>query len=50
MPELAEPAASVEQFDCRTCEAPADGYDMTMTAAVLDHGGADVAVLVAACH
>ncbi|MBT2469378.1 hypothetical protein J7E97_16215 [Streptomyces sp. ISL-66] len=27
--------------------APADGYDMTMTAAVLDHGGADLPVLVA---
>lgn len=26
---------------------PADGYDMTMTAAVLDHGGADLPVLVA---
>ncbi|MFB9575580.1 hypothetical protein [Streptomyces yanii] len=26
--------------------APADGYDMTVTAAVLDHGGADPAVLV----
>ncbi|MFB7553795.1 hypothetical protein [Streptomyces sp. NPDC056154] len=23
MPELAEPAAAVEQFDCRTCEVPA---------------------------
>ncbi|MFE7332064.1 hypothetical protein ACFU8W_45785 [Streptomyces sp. NPDC057565] len=30
--------------------APADGYDMTTTAAVLDHGGAGPAVLVAACH
>lgn len=27
--------------------APADGYDMTMTAAVLDHGGAALPVLVA---
>ncbi|MFD3907837.1 hypothetical protein ACFXOL_10990 [Streptomyces californicus] len=27
--------------------APADGYDMTMTAAVLDHGGTDLPVLVA---
>ncbi|WP_438297802.1 hypothetical protein [Streptomyces sp. HUAS TT7] len=27
--------------------APADGYAMTMTAAVLDHGGADLPVLVA---
>ncbi|MGW3563530.1 hypothetical protein ACWDSL_06455 [Streptomyces sp. NPDC000941] len=27
--------------------APADGYEMTMTAAVLDHGGADLPVLVA---
>ncbi|MEU5610561.1 hypothetical protein AB0H03_17805 [Streptomyces sparsogenes] len=27
--------------------APADGYDMTMTAAVLDHGGADLPVLIA---
>lgn len=26
---------------------PADGYDMTMTAAVLDHGGATLPVLVA---
>ncbi|KAB7833532.1 hypothetical protein [Streptomyces mobaraensis] len=26
---------------------PADGYDMAMTAAVLDHGGADLPVLVA---
>ncbi|MFJ4894975.1 hypothetical protein ACIP5U_34025 [Streptomyces sp. NPDC088788] len=28
-------------------DAPADGYDMTMTAAVIDHGGAALPVLVA---
>ncbi len=41
------PSEVIEMGDDFGPAAPADGYAMTMTAAVLDHGGADLPVLVA---
>ncbi|WP_328974021.1 hypothetical protein [Streptomyces sp. NBC_00239] len=41
------PSQVIEMGEDFAPAAPADGYAMTMTAAVLDHGGADLPVLVA---
>lgn len=41
------PSEVIEMDDDFSPATPADGYAMTMTAAVLDHGGADLPVLVA---
>lgn len=41
------PSQVIQMGDDFAPAAPADGYAMTMTAAVLDHGGADLPVLVA---
>ncbi|MFD8621678.1 hypothetical protein [Streptomyces sp. NPDC059513] len=41
------PSQVIRMGDDFAPAAPADGYAMTMTAAVLDHGGADLPVLVA---
>ncbi|MET9777644.1 hypothetical protein ABZ023_25865 [Streptomyces sp. NPDC006367] len=41
------PSQVIHMGEDFTPAAPADGYAMTMTAAVLDHGGADLPVLVA---
>ncbi|MGW1101306.1 hypothetical protein ACWD64_37885 [Streptomyces antibioticus] len=41
------PSQVIQMGDDFAPAAPADGYAMTMTAAVLDHGGADLPILVA---
>ncbi|AEY94366.1 hypothetical protein SHJG_p251 (plasmid) [Streptomyces hygroscopicus subsp. jinggangensis 5008] len=41
------PSEVIEMGDDFAPAEPADGYAMTMTAAVLDHGGADLPILVA---